>query len=175
MIQIKTHDPNYFFLKIDNDLLGDYNKGFSLGEIFKLKGRPIDTSADELLINTKLDKLKSNINEYMQGKSNIKVGEFTKSRGVDLNGTYKAIPYRIFDNRFIYNSKLVSGLRQNLTKHEFIEDNYYLNFKPSVADVCNFSHILITKQTSEAHLFAGKLTSYSAPLYIINKQNKGQI
>ena len=175
MIQIKTHDPNYFFLKIDNDLLSDYNKGFSLGEIFKVKNCAIQTNADELLINTKLNKLKSNIDEYMQGKSNIRVGEFTKSRGIDLNGAYKVISYRIFDNRYYYDSKITARQRPELTKHESIEDNYYLNFTPSVVSNHKYSHIFIAKSTSDINFFKGQGVCHSAPLYIINEQNKGQI
>jgi len=175
MIQIKTHDPNYFFLKIDNDLLSDYNKGFSLGKIFNVKGCGVLTQADQLLVNTKLDKLRSNIDDYVNGRSTIEVGKFTKSRGVDLNGTYKILSYKCFDNRHYYNCNLVNGPSLNLTKNESIESNYYLNFTPSVRDNNKFKHIIITKNTADAAIFAGKATNHSAPLYVINEQNKGQI
>jgi len=170
MIELKLHKPNYFLIPIDNSLLTEYSLGFSLGDIFKVKGRII-TSADELLINTKFDKLKSNIDDYMNGKSTIEVGKFTKSKGVDLNGVYKILPYRVFDNRHYYDSKIVDTPCLKLTKHESIEKNYYLNYKLSITDVYNFSHILITKKTSEAHLFAGKLTNCSAPLYLKDNSN----
>ena len=172
MLELKLEAPNYFFIPLDNELLKVYNEGFSLGEIFKLKGRAIITNADELLINTKLDKLKSNIDEYMRSESNIEVGEFTKSRGIDLNGTYKIIPYRVFDNRFIYNSRLVSGPCPNLTKHESIKNNYYLGFSSTVRDNNEFQNVLITKNTPDVNFFTGKANTHSAPLYIYNEQNK---
>jgi len=170
--ELEIYAPNYFFTPIEGDLLSEYNKGFSLGEIFRVKGYALLTAADELLINTKLDKLKTNIDEYMRGESQIKVGKITKSKPKDQNGIYKSLSYRPFDNRFIYDSELIHSQNKNLTKHEQIESNVYLNFKPSVVDNHQFSHILITKQTSECHLFAGKLTNHTAPLYILNDQNK---
>jgi hypothetical protein len=172
MLELNLEAPNYFFIPLDNELLKVYNEGFSLGEIFKVKGTGIITNADELVINTKLDKLKENINEYINGATKIKLGSTTLSRLKDSSGVYKILPYRVFDNRHYYDSKISARQKPELIKHESIEDNYYLNFKPSIADIHNFSHILVTKQTSEAHLFAGKLTNHSAPLYIYNEQNK---
>ncbi len=170
--ELNLEAPNYFFIPLDNELLKVYNEGFSLGDIFKLKGIGILTKADELLINTKLDKLRSNIDDYMNGKSIIQVGEFTKSKGVDLNGKYKTIPYRVFDSRFIYNSRLVSTPCPNLTKHESIEDNYYLSFLPISVSNEKFSDIIITKSVPESKILKGKDRVHSAPLYIYNEQNK---
>ena len=172
MIELKLHKPNYFFIRIDDSLLNEYTLGFSLGDIFKVKGKSILTGADELLVNTKLDKLKQNINEYMRSESNIQVGEFTKKQGVDLNGTYKTFSYRVFDNRYYYSSKLINTKALLLTKHESIEDNYYLGFTPSVRDNNKFKHIIITKNTPDVAIFTGKANTYSAPLYIYNEQNK---
>lgn len=172
MIELKLHKPNYFFIRIDDSLLKVYNEGFSLGDIFKVKGYSILTAADELLVNTKLDKLKSNIDEYMRGESKIEVGELTKSKGIDLNGTYKILPYRIFDNRHYYHSRIVSGPCPNLIKYESIENNYYLSFLPIVPDNEPFSHLIITKAVPEVKIVKGKQAVHSAPLYIYNEQNK---
>jgi len=174
MIELKLHKPNLFFIRIDDSLSNEYTLGFSLGDIFKVRGHAIKTNADELLINTKLDKLKSNINKYMCGESNIEVGEFTKSKGVDLNGAYKILPYRVFDNRHYYDSTLTNVRCQTLTKHESIENNYYLSFLPIVPDNEPFSHLIITKAVPEVKILKGKQAVHSAPLYIYNEQNKGQ-
>ena len=98
--------------------------------------------------------------------------EFTKSRGVDLNGTYKNISYRVFDNRHYYDSKLSAVRCQNLTKHELIEDNYYLSFLPIVPDNEPFSHLIITKAVPEVKILKGKQAVHSAPLYIYNEKNE---
>ena len=172
MLELTLSIPNYFFIPLDNELLKVYNEGFSLGDIFKVKGRSIITNADELLINTKLDKLKNNIDEYMRGESNIEVGELTKSKGVDLNGTYKILPYRVFDNRHYYHSRIVSGPCPNLIKHESIENNYFLSFLPISVSNEKFSDIIITKTVPESKILKGKDRVHSAPLYIYNEQNK---
>lgn len=170
MIELKLHTPNFFFIPISEPLFQEYNLGFSLGEIFKVKNVGILTQADELLINTNLDKLKVNIDKYMRGESQIKVGEFTKSKGVDLDGIYKSIPYRPFDNRYLYDSKLVSARRLNSIKHEQIELNMYLNFTASVLNDSNkYSHVLVTSKTPEVSCFKGKGKIHTAPLYILNE------
>lgn len=89
MIELKLHKPNYFLIPIDNSLLTEYSLGFSLGEIFKLKGQSILTAADELVINTKLNKLKENIDEYINGATKLKLGSTVLSREKDSGGTYK--------------------------------------------------------------------------------------
>ncbi len=172
MLELTLSIPNYFFIPLEGDLLSEYNKGFSLGEIFKVKNVGILTQADELLINTNLDKLKVNIDKYMRGESQIKVGEFTKSKGVDLDGIYKSIPYRPFDNRYLYDSKLVSARRLNSIKHEQIELNMYLNFTASVRDNNFYKHFSITSKTPDVNYFTGKSQVHTAPLYILNEQNK---
>lgn len=171
MIELKLHKPNYFLIPIDNSLLTEYNEGFSLGEVFKLKNMGIKTNADGLLVNTKLDKLKSNIDDYMNGKSTIKVGEFTKSKGIDLNGKYKIISYRIFDNRYYYDSTLTNSRKPNLTKHESIEDNYYLGFTASVHDNSYYCHAITTKNTPDVNFFKGNGILHSAPLYLKDNSN----
>lgn len=170
--QLILEAPNYFFIPLDNELLKVYNEGFSLGDIFKVKGQSILTAADELVINTKLDKLKENINEYINGATRIELGSTTLSRSKDSNGVYKILPYRVFDNRHYYDSKISVCQRNTLTKHESIEDNYYLGFTPYVRDNNNFKHIVITKNTLELAFFTGKANTHSAPLYIYNEQNK---
>ena len=164
--------PNYFFIPLDNELLKVYNEGFSLGDIFKVKASGILTAADELLINTNLNKLKQNINEYINGATKLKLGSTTLSRLKDSSGVYKILPYRVFDNRHYYDSKISARQKPELIKHESIEDNYYLGFTPYVRDNNNFKHIVITKNTLEVAFFTGKANTHCAPLYIYNEQNK---
>lgn len=171
MIELKLHKPNYFLIPIDNSLLTEYSLGFSLGDIFKVKGSSILTAADELLTNTRLDKLKINIDDYMNSKSTIKVGENTKNRGIDLSGIYKILPYRVFDNRYYYDSTLTNSRRPNLIKHESIENNYYLNFKSTVFGNEKFSHIYISKNVADNAIFTGQKPAHSAPLYLKDNSN----
>ena len=175
MLELKLEAPNYFFIPLDNELLKVYNEGFSLGDIFKVRGSGILTAADELLINTKLNKLKENIKLHLESEDTPFKGYCLDKKEKDLNGAYKTIPYRVFDNRYYYDSKLTSSICLNLTKHESIEDNYYLSFCSSAPDNDSFSHLLVTKSVPECKLVKGKRAIHSAPLYIINEQNKGQI
>ena len=172
MLELKLEAPNYFFIPLDNELLKVYNEGFSLGEIFKVRNCGVLTAADELVINTKLDKLKENIDEYINGATKLKLGSTVLSREKDSGGTYKILPYRVFDNRYYYDSKISACQRNALTKHESIEDNYFISFLPIVPDNEPFSHLLITKSVPNEKIVKGKKSSHSAPLYIYNEQNK---
>lgn len=165
-------DNNYFFIPLDNELLKVYNKGFSLGDIFKVKGSGVKTNIDELLVNTKLNKLKQNIKLHLESEDSPFKGPCLDKKEKDSNGIYKIFPYRAFDSRYYYDSKMSDGRRLSLTEHESIENNYYLGFTASVRDNNEFKHIIITKNTPDAAIFTGKATTHSAPLYIYNEQNK---
>jgi len=164
--------PNYFFIPLDNELLKIYNEGFSLGDIFKVKGAGVLTATDELLVNTKLDKLKSNIKLHLESQNSPFKGVSLNKKEKDANGTYKTFAYRPFDNRYYYDSKMTEGKRLELVKHESIQDNFYFNFTASVRDSSDFKHVVLTKGTPEFAFFTGKANTHSAPLYIYNEQNK---
>lgn len=172
MLELTLSIPNYFFIPLDNELLKVYNEGFSLGDIFKVKGYSILTAADELLVNTKLDKLKKNIKIHLESEDSPFKGVKLNQKEKDFSGAYKILPYRAFDNRHYYDSKMTEARCLNLTKHESIEDNYYLSFLPIVPDNEPFSHLIITKAVPEVKIVKGKQAVHSAPLYIYNEQNK---
>ncbi len=170
--ELTLEAPNYFFIPLDNELLKVYNQGFSLGDIFKIKGAGILTAADELLINTNLNKLKENIKLHLESQNSPFKGHCLDKKEKDSNGTYKILPYRVFDNRHYYDSKMTEGKRLELTKHELIEDNYFLSFLPISVSTERFSDIIITKIVPESKILKGKDRVHSAPLYIYNEQNK---
>lgn len=172
MLELTLSTPNYFFIPLDNELLKVYNEGFSLEDIFKVKARSILTAADELFINTDLKKLKSNIKIHLESEESPFQGINLNKKEKDTNGKYKILPYRVFDNRYFYDSKMLDARCLNLTKHESIESNYYLSICSSAPDNEPFSHFLITKAVPECKVFKGKKAVHSAPLYIYNEQNK---
>ncbi len=174
MIELKLHKPNYFFIRIDDSLLNEYALGFSLGDIFKIKGVGISSGSDKLLVNTKLDKLKENIKLHLESENSPFKGVKLDKKEKDSNGVYKIFPYKVFDNRFLYDSRMIEGKRADLTNQETIENNYYLCFSSTVRDNNKFQNICFTKTTLNLDFFCGKSASYSAPLYIYNEQNKGQ-
>ena len=172
MIELKLYKPNYFLMPINDSLLSEYALGFSLAGIFKVRGHSIKTAADELVINTKLDKLKENIKIHLESEDSPFQGVKLNQKEKDFSGAYKILPYRVFDNRYYYDSKMTDVRCQTLTKHESIESNYYLGFTPYVRDNNDFKHIVITKNTLEVAFFTGKANTHCAPLYIYNDQNK---
>jgi len=171
MIELKLHKPNYFLIPINDSLLSEYALGFSLGDVFKVKGMSILTAADELLINTKLNNLKDNIKIHLESEDSPFQGISLSKKEKDSNGMYKVLPYRVFDNRYYYDSKLTNVRCQNLTKHESIEDNYYLSFLPISVSNERFSDIIITKTVPESKILKGKDRVHSAPLYIKENSN----
>ncbi len=171
MIELKLHKPNYFLMPINDSLFSEYALGFSLEDIFKVKARSILTAADELFINTDLKKLKSNIKIHLESEESPFQGINLNKKEKDTNGKYKILPYRVFDNRYFYDSKMLDARCLNLTKHESIESNYYLSICSSAPDNEPFSHFLITKAVPECKVFKGKKAVHSAPLYIKENSN----
>ncbi len=171
MIELKLHKPNYFLMPINDSLFGEYTLGFSLGDVFKIKGAGILTAADELLINTKPDKLKKNIKLHLESEDTPFKGYCLDKKEKDSNGTYKILPYRVFDDRHYYDSKITNTRCLNLIKHESIKNNYYLNFLLIVPDNERFSHLIITKAVPNEKIVKGKKAAHSAPLYIKENSN----
>ncbi len=171
MIELKLYKPNYFLMPINDSLFGEYTLGFSLGDIFKVKGAGILTAADELLTNTNLDKLKQNIKLHLESEVSPFQGACLNKKEKDLNGEYKILSYRVFDNRHYYDSKMTEARRLELTKHESIEDNYYLSFLLISVSNEKFSDIIITKTVPESKILKGKDRVHSVPLYIKENSN----
>lgn len=114
---IEAKDPMYYFVSKDFDLLGIYNSGVAINELFSVNTVGVVTSRDSFVIDFKNSDLEKRIKEFfllnkdtLQSKYQLKEnGSWKidqvkiKSKGFDQS-YLKNIDYRPFDIRKIYYS-----------------------------------------------------------------------
>lgn len=126
--KVENIGPEYYMVPINFELKKEYDKGFSLDDLFITKSIGIVTGKDKILINTDKETLKKNIKEYY---------------GEEDETFIKEISYRPFDNRYIYYdcSKLERAREKNM-KNLVDKDNLSLIYRrqqPESKDLYIFS------------------------------------
>jgi predicted helicase len=153
--------PNYFFVSKNFEEQIEYDKGFSISEIFILNNVGIVTSNDKILINENKQDLTNNINIYYQTEAN----EYL----------IKDISYRPFDvKKIYYDLKLIERGREKIMKHFMSIDN--IGLVTSKQCVSDWRYVFISKFIGEFNLTstAGRFGSGSYfPLYL-NSEANGQ-
>jgi predicted helicase len=169
-----------YFIPQDLNLADEYNKdAFSLNDLFSLKGQAILTACDELVVDVSRQVLEEKIKDYKETgwlPKSVENSKETKDSAkyhlknlTNKDGTFKNFSYRPFDNRHIYDSNLICRRKKELTKHEKVEGNFYLNFKHNCWDKNPFTHISVTKGTPCNEYFAHGAT-HTAPIYLLDEK-----
>lgn len=157
-----------YFIPQDITLIEDYTKNsFSLDELFIQKSIGILTKADTLVIANSKEQLTSKVEAFLhQGILPPSPSEHLKNlKNIgNISGSYKEIPYRPFDLKHYFDSKITARRMSKIVFHEGYEDNIYLNFTHSCMEE-SFSHILVTHKTPECKLFKGARATYTAPIF----------
>lgn len=153
--------PNYFFVNKNFEEQIEYDKGFSISEIFIHNNVGIVTSNDKILINENKKDLTNNINTYYHIEAN--------------ENLIKDISYRPFDvKKIYYDLKLIERGREKIMKHFLSIDN--IGLVTSKQCVSDWRYVFISKFIGEFNLTstAGRFGSGSYfPLYL-NSEANGQ-
>lgn len=152
--ELPNVEPMYFMVPKDFELEREYNKGFSLGDLFVSSSIGIVTAKDKILINEKKDALLESINEFYE---------------IQPNESYiERVNYRPFDKRYLYyDTKLVERTRENVMKNYMVSPNWgFLTTKSHQDD--SFGHIMVTDSISEAIYLSPRTASnaMNLPLYL---------
>ena len=161
-IELPNLAPNYFFVNKNFEEQKDYDKGFSINELFISNSVGIVTSNDAILINDTKSDLIKNIKVYY----NIEVNENLVAK----------ISYRPFDQKYIYyDPKLIERARIKLMQNFRLGDNIGLVIGRQC--VSDWQYIFISKLIGEFNLTgtAGRYGSGNYfPLYIYKENNDQQ-
>lgn len=135
----------------------EYQKGFSVAEIFSKNSVGITSSDDDNLITYTKRELALN----MVQKYNLE----------EIEEMYiKYIDYKPFDTKFIYyNIKLVNRPRQAIMQH-LKNENITFVFEKIVGSKDAPVSIFVSKNLVDGHLTGAR--SYAAPLYLYTDQNE---
>jgi predicted helicase len=133
---LQPHTPYYFFVPKDFSLKEEYEKGFSVSELFTINSSGI-TTADDI-----------NLVSFLPFKEN--------------NQPYA---YRPFDIRYInYDLKKVQRPRYEVMKNFINKENVGLIFRRSVTNTENWCQIFVSNHISEGNYLSAR--TYTFPLYL---------
>lgn len=184
--------PMYFLIERDNDLLAEYEQGFSLAELFPLNSVGIVTARDAFTIHMKLEKVKEVVNNFVQlddekARDYYSLGKDVRDWRVafakqDLQESQladehiKAIAYRPFDIRYTYYTGKTKGFhcmpRDAVMKHFVRGDNFGITTTRQVKAGETYQHVFITNQIAESCLVSNKTSEIGCvfPLYLYSDE-----
>ncbi|MCP4103173.1 MAG: DNA methyltransferase, partial [Lentisphaerae bacterium] len=181
--------PNYFFIPKDFEKQNEYNKGFQVNELFKIKGTGIITKRDKLCISNTPEQCYDGAKDLVSLPKHDFYTKYQMPQDVrdwryewamsdildhKLSKKYiKMINYRPFDNKFIYytgRSRGYVGWPVLKVMQHFLEgDNVGLVASRQCAS--NWRYIFLTKLIGDLNLtgVAGRYGSGCYfPLYLYN-------
>ena len=164
-------EPEYYFYPLDGGVKAEYTKeSFALDECFHVKGTGVKTNCDALVLDTRLERLDTKIDAYFTkgdraGASKGVDERKTKHSVTKKDGVFTKLPYRPFDIREYFDSDLIDTRVLKLRKQEQADNQLFLSVVRVLRDNNDFSHVLVSKEVGDTHLFRGKGEPYYYPLY----------
>ncbi len=178
--ELPNVEPNYFFVPKDYKTLLEYNKYFSLQELFPVLSLGIQTHRDHFAIGFDEKTLKKNMQDFYNHelsnddiKLRYNLNETTEWKlSKHRNGFFDEalicdIDYRMFDKRKTYYSKnIIDRDRKNVMRH-LKNKNLALTFSKQQSS-SDFRHIFFSKCIQESCLISlqTKEGGYTSPLYL---------
>ena len=152
--------PDYYFVNKNFEEQKQYNKGFSINELFQVNNVGVVTAKDTILLNETKVGLIRNVEQFYKIESNQKL--------------IRKFSYRPFDEKFIYyDTSLIERAREKLMQHFLKGKN--LGLVAARQCVGDWRHIFITKLIGDFNLTgtAGRFGSGNYfPLYLYHDKQK---
>lgn len=188
--ELKPAAPQYFFVSKDYTLQAEYDKGFSVSELFPVNSVGIVTARDKFTIHNSPQELKSAIarframddetarEHYSLGRDvrdwKIKLARQDLENHVFGNHNDKPVPiaYRPFDLRYTYYTGKSKGFhcmpRGEVMQHFHKGENVGLMLCRQFKGSENYYHAFITREIFESSLVSNKTSEigYGFPLYL---------
>lgn len=181
--ELKPNSPFYLFVPQDQQLRSQYEKFWSLKDIFEMSSVGIATSNDDLLIAYTEDELKKRhyevkktpfheLKQKYQLTSNFvekrkKAFEELGNKALEI----RKINYRIFDTRFLWwDIDLLERPRESVMKH-FEKENIGLLTVRNCQGISVWNHSFVTDKFTDLHVIP--IGTYIFPLYRYNGENNG--
>lgn len=180
--------PMYFMVQKDFEAQIEYDKGFSISELFPLKNVGVVTSRDSFVIDDSKLVLSNRIKDFfilekdlLKSKYGIRENkswkiEDIKKQSLAFNDAYiQEISYRPFDDRYIYyNEHFIERSRTEVMQHFINGKNIGLIFSRQATD-SNWTAIQVSKYITDNRFhFSYKGIPLQAPLYLYPESNGQQ-
>ena len=181
-------NPNYFFVPKDNKLIGEYNEGILISDLFRVQSMGITSARDNFVVDFDQDPLEKRIQDFcnkeietssFQTQYKLKenyqwkveeqraeVTEFSKS-------FIKSISYRPFDNRWIYyQANLVFRMRGEVMQN--LERPNLAFCTSKLGRNVDYHNYFITKHLTDKSISSSLDNANMFPLYIYQINNSQQ-
>ncbi|MGR3913887.1 MAG: N-6 DNA methylase [Gammaproteobacteria bacterium] len=177
--------PQYFFVPKDHAMQAEYEKGFSVNNLFEMSGAGITTAHDDFVIGKNADKL---IQKFEKFKNSPRDAAFLhrefnvqKKEGWDIllgydnlqnagaiGGFVRPVAYRPFDNRHVfYEPKLVWRTVEKIMHHFLAGENVGLITTRRARHGGEWKEIFVTDKISNSATSISALdTNHCFPLYL---------
>ena len=152
--KLENRPPHYFFTPKDFSNADEYERGFSLNELFQINSVGIVTADDKTLID---------------GDKAVLIDKVERKFGIaaDENKIQK-IAYRPFDDRFVYyDGELLERPREQVMRNFIGRENIGLVVSKQVKAFDEWHHAFIADGIFESCIVSNKTSeiSYGFPLY----------
>lgn len=152
--KLENRPPHYFFTPKDFSNADEYERGFSLNELFQINSVGIVTADDKTLID---------------GDKAVLIDKVERKFGIaaDENKIQK-IAYRPFDDRFVYyDGELLERPREQVMRNFIGRENIGLVASKQVKAFDEWHHAFISDGIFESCIVSNKTSeiSYGFPLY----------
>ena len=155
--KLENRPPHYFFTPKDFSNADEYERGFSLNELFQINSVGIVTADDKTLID---------------GDKAVLIDKVERKFGIaaDENKIQK-IAYRPFDDRFVYyDGELLERPREQVMRNFIGRENIGLVVSKQVKAFDEWHHAFISDGIFESCIVSNKTSeiSYGFPLYVFD-------
>jgi len=178
--------PRYSFVPASDDLRGEYDTGWSIGDIFICSKNGIQTGQDDFVVDFEKHNLEERIGRFFDSQvSNDSMREqyglrdkagwvFASERSRALSegmhsDLFRPYFYRPFDSRWIYYSKRVIKRPVSEVMKHLLSDNKALVTCRQQARA-GFSHVFVTKYIGDGNAISLNSREWNTyePLYLYN-------
>ncbi len=191
--KVENKAPMYFMIPRDYELEEQYNRGFSLNDLFVINGVGLTTAHDDFVIDEGYDKLLRRFESFRDSERNADLlhdrFEVRKKSGWDILDGYdnirkeddlgkyiKPISYRPFDKRYIfYEDKLVWRTVRRVMQSFIDGENIGLTVCKQFKAGKTYQHVFVSNNIIESSYVSNKTSEITSifPLYIYDgKGNK---
>lgn len=197
--EIPNVAPNYFFVAKDFEAKKEYDKGFSISELFPLNNVGIVTARDSFTIHNSKEEVGNTIKAFLSLDAEVARNKFNLGKDVrdwkvsfarkDLEsnypntGVFTQIAYRLFDDRWTFYTGKSKGFhcypRTEVMQHFIKGKNVGLTLCKQLKTGDNYLHVFITNKIIESSYVSNRTSEITSvfPLYqyqILNGQQTSE-
>ncbi len=177
--ELQYSEPYYFFVPKDFSENNEYEKGFSVTDLFKTYSAGIKTKVDNVAIDFDKHSLEKRVQDIIENKYSLQdiikkfdlsqktTWEYNKVLQINEfnNKRITNYDYRPLDSRFTYFDKnFLSRSRSE------VMDNFFGRENIGIETSRNGDYVFISKNISDEHFISDN--SFKFPLYLYTNQNE---